>query len=597
LPNGGVSGVKDGLTSFSGSGREVGGEASLSALQAAYRQMAAFSRCSGRIVQEDDFNTACRLFLEAVREHSGYGRAVLTLLDDQGKDSQWFFTGLSDGEIDYFHGHKMNPGQRPAAFQDRFRIGSSYLVPASPEINYGGLRPGGRVTDRSEKEPARHLLFIPLYGARGALAGTLMLDDPDQGIVATTEALSSLELFASQVAHAIEKKRFDLDVRKMQARLRAAQEQLMQAEKMSAIGQLISGVAHELNNPLAGIMGFAQLVLSTELNPKIRQNLERIYSEAVRSQKIVQNLLGFSRRHQPEKAYRNLNETIDSVLELRAYQLQVDNVEVVRRYDPDLPNTMLDFHQIQQVVLNLVNNAHQAMMEMQDRHHRLVISTSRKGDLLHAAFSDNGPGIPPDRLETIFEPFFTTKKEGKGTGLGLSLSRAIVRDHLGTMSVESVVGEGTTFHIDLPLLEEQRAGAPAHAEEAPVGPQKPMRLLVVDDERILVELLCEFLKSFGHHVEEACDGRRALEIARAKDFDVILTDLKMPGLDGQGFYERLLQTKPDMARRFIFSTGDLANPKVQSFFQATGCLYLSKPFKLEAVLKLLDQLSRDQRAA
>jgi signal transduction histidine kinase/ActR/RegA family two-component response regulator len=559
--------------------------------------MAAFSRCAGRIVQEDDFNLACRLFLEAVREHSGYGRAVLTLLDDQGKDTQWFFTGLSDSEIDHFHRHKMTPEQRAAAFQERFRIGSSYLLPASPDINYGGLRPGSRVTDRPEKEPSRHLLFIPLYGARATLAGTLMLDDPATAMTPTAEALSSLELFAGQVAHAIEKKRYDQDVRRMQARLRATQEQLMQSEKMSAIGQLLSGVAHELNNPLAGIMGFSQLVLSTEVNPKIRQNLERIYSEAVRSQKIVQNLLGFSRRHEPEKTYCGLSETIDSVLELRAYQLQVDNVEVTREYDRGLPNTMLDVHQIQQVVLNLVNNAHQAMMETPDRPHHLLISTGRKGDVLYATFADNGPGIPPDRLETIFEPFYTTKKEGRGTGLGLSLSRAIVRDHLGTMSVESILGEGTTFRLDLPLLAEQSAGAPAPADEAPSSPQKPMRLLVVDDERTLVELMCEFLRSYGHHVEEACDGRRALEIARAKDFDVILTDLKMPGLDGQGFYENLLKTKPKMARRFIFSTGDMANPKAQAFFQTTGCLYLSKPFKLEAILKLLDQLSRDQRAA
>src|SRR5207245_7669496 len=169
----------------------------------------------------------------------------------------------------------------------------------------------------------------------------------------------------------------------------------------------------------SGIMGFAQLLLQGELNPKARKHLERIYNEAVRSQKIVQNLLSFSRRHKPEKSPQNLNEVIDGVIELRAYQLQVDNVEVVRRYDPRLPKTMLDYHQLQQVILNVVNNAHQAMMEVADRPRRLVITTVRVGETLRASFGDSGTGIASDRLESIFEPFFTTKKGCEGSALGL----------------------------------------------------------------------------------------------------------------------------------------------------------------------------------
>jgi two-component system NtrC family sensor kinase len=559
------------------------------ALLVAYRQITAFSQVSGRIVQEDDLGAACRLFLEAVREHSPFRRAVLTLLDEEGRDTQWFFTGLTDDEIDHFHRHKMTPTQRAAAFQEAHRLGESYLVPSAGAIGHGGLR--------QEGGGQRLLLFIPLRGARGALAGALMLDLPKDAPRPTPETLSPLELFAGQMAHAIEKKRVDQHVQKMQERLRMAQEQLMQAEKMSAIGQLVSGVAHELNNPLAGIMGFAQLLLNGELNQKNRKNLERIYNEAVRCQKIVQNLLTFSRRHRPEKTYRSLNEAIDGVLELRAYQLQVDNIEVVRRYDLKLKQTMFDFHQLQQVVLNLVNNAHQAMMDVHDRPRRLTITTAREGPMLRASFSDTGTGISRDRLDRIFDPFFTTKKEGKGTGLGLSLSRAIIKEHQGKLAVESTLGQGTTFHIELPILEMEHAGAAPAGEEGPSPPLEPMRLLVVDDEMILVELLVEFLKGAGHRVDSAGDGRKGLELAGRRDYDVILSDLKMPGLDGQGFYERLVKDKPEMARRFIFTTGDLANPKVQTFFQRTGCLYLSKPFKLEAVLKLLDQVGPNVRAA
>jgi signal transduction histidine kinase/CheY-like chemotaxis protein len=581
-----------------GEGAAASGGEPPTPLQRAYRQLTAFSRVAGRILHEDDLEAVCTLFLDAIHEHAGYDRAVLTLLDPQGKDFQWFFTGFSDDDIDYFHAHRMSAAQRQAVFQERHRIGHSYCLPASEDFNCGGLRlPGGR-RDGGEAAAPR-ILFIPLYGAGAELVGTLMLHGARGPEAPSAESVSALELFSNQVAGAIEKKRLDQAVKSAQARLRAAQEQLMQAEKMTAIGQLISGVTHELNNPLAGIMGFAQLLIGGETHPKAKKHLERIYNEAVRCQKIVQNLLSFSRRHKPEKTHQSLNQVVDGVLELRAYQLQVDNVEVVRRYDPDLPRTMLDFHQMQQVILNIVNNAHQAMMELPNRPRRLVIATERAGGMLRVRFTDSGPGIPRERLERIFEPFFTTKTIGRGTGLGLSVSRSIVKDHQGTVAVESLLGEGTTFAVELPLLEEPK-GEGEEGEtggRAPARPPRPLRLLIVDDEHILVELLTEFLKGVGHAVDQAFNGRQALDLARARDYDAILTDLKMPGLDGQGLYERLCKVKPEMARRFIFSTGDLANPKVQTFFQSTGCLYLSKPFKLESVLTVLDQLLRRLRAA
>ena len=548
--------------------------------------MTAFADASSRILREGDFDSTCRLFLDTLREHTRFRRAVLSLFGDDGRDVQTYFTGFTDGEIDYYHSHKPSPRDREAIVQERFRIGHSYLVPLD-DCRGGGLSPG----------TARDLLFIPLTGPAAASIGAVSLFGDHDDARPAPEDLAALELFTAQMTHAVQRRLLDQKVTVMQARLLTIQSQLLQAEKMSAIGLLISGVTHELNNPLSGIMGFAQLLLQGELNPKARKNLERIYNEAVRSQKIVQNLLSFSRRHKPEKTCQNLNDVIDGVIELRAYQLQVDNVEIVRRYDPRLPKTMLDFHQLQQVILNVVNNAHQAMMEVADRPRRLVIATSRRGDQLRASFGDSGTGIASDRLESIFDPFFTTKKSGKGTGLGLSVSRAIVKDHQGAMSAESVVGEGTTIHVDLPLLEDPGAKAAGRQTSESSAPGGPMRLLVVDDESILVELLVEFLRSTGHKVDDARNGQRALELATANDYDAILTDLKMPGLDGQGLYERLCRIKPHMARRFIFSTGDLANPRTQTFFQTAGCPYLSKPFKLEAVLRLLEQISRSSRAA
>jgi two-component system NtrC family sensor kinase len=379
--------------------------------------------------------------------------------------------------------------------------------------------------------------------------------------------------------------------------MRTMQDQLMQAEKMSAIGQLISGVAHELSNPLSGVIGFAQLLQSSDLDPKIQKSLDRIYNESIRCQKIVQNLLSFARRHKPEKTSQSLNQVIDSVLDLRGYHLQVDDVVIERRYDADLPTTMLDFHQLQQVFMNVVNNSHQAMMSVTERPRRLVVSTEHEGSKVRARFTDTGAGIPKERLGKIFQPFFTTKEQGKGTGLGLSLSLAIVKNHQGSMSAQSTLGEGTTVTVDLPLIEDltETAGEPVKREET--GARTRLQVLVVDDEPVLTDLLVDFLESVGHSVDHASDGREALGMAKANTYEIILSDLKMPGLDGQGLYEQLCQVKPEMRHRFIFSTGDLANPRVQTFFQTSGCHYVCKPFKLESVLEVIDQVGRVRQAA
>jgi two-component system NtrC family sensor kinase len=482
---------------------------------------------------------------------------------------------------------------RDACLAETYRVGQSYAVPPA---ECPGLRPAA--ARGSRRAAPVDLLLVPLRGAGGRLIGTLLIDDGRHRDARNPAAVAGVELLAAQMSRLVERRQLDLSARNAQLRLRKAEDQLLQSDKLSAIGQLISGVAHELNNPLSGVMGFTQLLQSGESNPKVRQSLDRIYNEAVRCQKIVQNLLSFARRHQPEKSARSLNEVIESVLDLRAYQLQVDDVEVERRYDPDLPQTMLDFHQLQQVVLNLVNNAHQAMMATSGRPRRLTIVTERRGDRLCAAFTDTGPGISQDRMSRIFEPFFTTKEPGKGTGLGLSVSLGIVKSHEGAMSVESALGQGTTFRFELPLVECRKTQAPV-AEPAPQAPAptRRLRLLVVDDEEVLTELLTDVLRSAGHEVDKARDGRTALAMALKHSYDAILTDLKMPGLDGQGLYVALCQHRPEMRHRFVFSTGDLANPKVQTFFQQSGCASLSKPFKLESVLKIVEQVGSLRHAA
>jgi len=509
------------------------------------------------ILEAPDLQARCGLFLDAVRRFSGVSRAVLALSDVNGREFQWTFAGYSDDAIARFHARQRSAGGSPAEDDGR---------------------------------------TISLQGRNKTLLGRLYLSasgKPDPADAAL------LDLLVVQITHVLEQHRQERELGAHKARLQRLEQQLSQAEKMSAIGQLVSGVAHELSNPLSGVIGFTQLLQAGELNPRVKGHLDRIYGEAIRCQRIVQNLLTFTRRHKPETTFRSIHEVIDSVLELRAYQLQVDDVQVERRYDPNMPATLLDFHQMEQVFLNIVNNAHQAMMTIEGTPRRLVISTEIDRGMVRVRLADSGPGIARERLRRIFEPFFTTKGTGEGTGLGLSLSRAIVGNHQGTMSADSVLGEGTTLTVELPLIEPRAEDleAPAPAEEPATSARRSLRLLVVDDEAVLIDLLADFLKHAGHQVDHASDGYRALELATARDYDVILSDLKMPGLDGQGLFDRLCAVKPEMKSRFVFSTGDLANPRVQKFFDESGSHYLVKPFKLESVLAVLDRVVGRRQAA
>jgi two-component system NtrC family sensor kinase len=515
---------------------------------------------AARILHAPDLQAKCGLFLEAICDISGSGRAVLTLINEDGREYQWIFTGYSDDAIGRYHAEQ--------------RTGN-----ASAGETFGRT--------------------ISLQGRNETPVGRLYLGDPSGAVSPDPARAERLDMLFLQMTHVLENDRLEQSLQEKVARLSRLEEQLAQAEKMSAIGQLVSGVAHELSNPLSGVIGFTQLLQASELTPRVRRHLDRIYGEAIRCQRIVQNLLTFTRRHKPEMTFRSIHDVIDSVLELRAYHLQVDDVVVERRYDPGMPMTMLDFHQMEQVFLNIVNNAHQAMMAIREVPRRLVITTENENGMVRVRLADSGPGIARERLQRIFEPFFTTKETGAGTGLGLSLSRAIVGNHQGTMSVDSVLGKGTTLTVELPLIEQrgEHLESPAPVEETTPRSRRALRLLVVDDEVVLIDLLADFLKHAGHQVDYARNGRRALELATSRDYDVILSDLKMPGLDGQGLFERLCAVKPEMKNRFVFSTGDLANPKVQAFFEESGSHYLVKPFKLESVLAVLEKVVGRQQAA
>lgn len=365
------------------------------------------------------------------------------------------------------------------------------------------------------------------------------------------------------------------------------QEQLIQSEKMSAIGQLVSGVAHELNNPLAGISAFAQLLLAEKrFPPDQRTAAETIYSEARRASRIVQNLLTFARQHKAEKVPTALNQVLDDTLELRGYELRVRGIDVRREYDESLPDTMADAHQLQQVFLNLITNAEQAMEQRDGHHHRLTVRTRRSGTAIRIEVEDTGGGIPPNLIERIFNPFFTTKPTGSGTGLGLSISLGIVREHEGKIWAENAVGAGGSgsaggarFIVEIPVTEPHTSGE--HAATTPVQPlgNDSLRVLVVDDEASVRVSLQRYLAGKGHQVETTASGEDALVRLKGTKYDAVIVDMRMPDLSGEQLFERLRSTDPSHAERVIFTTGDLVNEQMRRFLDGTGRPCVPKPFE------------------
>lgn len=373
---------------------------------------------------------------------------------------------------------------------------------------------------------------------------------------------------------------------------RRLRRQLLQSEKLSAIGELVSGVAHELNNPLAAVLGFSELLLSNpDCPPEMRQQLSRINTEAVRCKKIVRNLLSFARQTEPRKLPVCINDTLAGALELKAYQFRVDNVTVVQELAPSgsIPYTMADPHQLQQVFLNILNNAHQAIGR-QRRDGRIVVRSEMAKGRIRVSISDNGPGIPGEIISRIFDPFFTIKEVGEGTGLGLSISYGHVRDHDGTIEVDSSPGKGATFIIELPVkpvVFESPTDRPAAATP---GVASARKILVVDDEVAMTELLHTILQRMGHHVTTARNGREALRKLVGSRFDLVITDLRMPGMGGQELYQELCRAAPALIGKVIFTTGDTASLQTRGFFRQSGEHLLTKPFKVSDVRGLVEKV-------
>jgi len=366
--------------------------------------------------------------------------------------------------------------------------------------------------------------------------------------------------------------------------------QLLQAEKMAALGQTVSGVAHELNNPLATILTWAErLSQKTTLEPAVRRGLEIILSESERAARIVRNLLTFARKRQTTRAMIDINQVVRETLALRAYEQRVTNIIVIDALAAGLPNVFADGHQVQQVLLNLTINAEQAMLSANGRG-VLVVRTwhDAERECVILEINDDGPGIAEDVQAKIFDPFFTTKEVGKGTGLGLTVAYAIVNEHGGRIRLESRPNAGASFFVELPVSGARLPPTPQPRPRQAVvpTPQTHASILVVDDEAALAAAVCAALQDAGFAVDQASDGEQALMRVQSRPFDLVICDLKMPRVDGRTFYGMLVAAKPAMRDRVIFVTGDVAGTEAEKFLEESGCRWLAKPFRLADLVRV-----------
>lgn len=370
------------------------------------------------------------------------------------------------------------------------------------------------------------------------------------------------------------------------------EQQLLVTSKLASIGELASGVAHELNNPLTSIIGYAQLLASNQaVEADVKADLDKIYRESQRAAKIVQNILSFARQNKPKKSAHLINDLVKQTLELRAYEHKTSNITVKLNLGVDLPPIMADYYQIQQVLLNMVINAEHAIAEAK-RAGEITISTEGGSPFIRIIITDNGCGIGQENLDRIFDPFFTTKDVNKGTGLGLSICHGILSEHGGRIYVDTTSSQGTSFCIELPVADESGVKPAVEVKSLITSPndaKTKKNILIIDDEPGIREVMKRFLVSKGYSTSEAPDGKTGLAEIERNGYDLCILDMKMPDMSGQEIFENIKRKYPEYINKVIFVTGDTITPSTQQYLKATGRPYLGKPFSYQDLMEKIER--------
>jgi PAS domain S-box-containing protein len=383
---------------------------------------------------------------------------------------------------------------------------------------------------------------------------------------------------------------YDITERKRwEAERKEIEQKAQLASRLSTVGEMASGIAHEINNPLTSVIGFSQLLMQKDVPGDVKEYARIISDGAERVASIVKGLLTFARQQKPERVCADINQIIKTTLQLRAYEMETGNIEVVTQFDPDLPCTTADAGQLQQVFLNIIINA-ETEMSLAHGKGKLLVKTEAADNTIRISFKDNGPGIAPESLERIFDPFFTTREAGQGTGLGLSICHGIISEHKGRLYAESKLGKGATFIVELPIIAEEKQlglAEPATDESDKVTGAK---VLVVDDELATLQLLSQILSGEGYEVKTVDNATDALERIKGERYSLILLDIKMPGMNGMELYMNIQKLARSLARRVVFITGDAIATVTRDFLSRTKVPYITKPFDAERLKNDIKQI-------
>ncbi len=437
-----------------------------------------------------------------------------------------------------------------------------------------------------EKASAAKKKFIEIQRSGTGGSADLEIQKPNGELVFIEFRSKRLGIQGGKYTQSISR---DITERKKADEERIAIEQKAQvSSRLASVGEMAAGIAHEINNPLTGVIGFAHLLSKRDIPEDMRDDVEIISESAKRVSDIVKRMLTFARPQKGRRECIDIKQLVETTLALRAYELETNNIEVTTMLDPDLPLTLADGGQLQQVFLNMIINA-ETEMKLAHGRGKLSVKAEKTGNTILISFKDDGPGITEENMAKLFNPFFTTREVGQGTGLGLSVCHGIIKEHNGQIYAESELGKGATFIVELPIVvEEKQLGLAELAAEEAEGPKG--KILVVDDEPTVREFLTKLLAGKGHEVDSVGSASDALTMIKSERYGVILLDIKMPGMSGNELYQRVQKIAKSLAKRIVFVTGDVMGIDTMDFLAKAGAHYISKPIDVEELMKTINEI-------
>jgi signal transduction histidine kinase/ActR/RegA family two-component response regulator/putative methionine-R-sulfoxide reductase with GAF domain len=444
------------------------------------------------------------------------------------------------------------------------------------------------------EEPIRHVLGFPLKANLQTLGAFCV----GSSTSFNEKRISLLNAVSETVANAVYRQSVFDSMQVHLETLRATKIQLVQSEKLAAIGELVAGVAHELNNPLTTITLSAELLLQQSVNEQDIYDLGKIVSESQRAAKIVKSLLDFSRQHAPERQPVEINPLLKSTTDLVSWELVKNNINWRLSFASDLPVTVADPNQLKQVFINVINNSVQAIKKHRKSGEILLTTEvgpslffgtgSKEDDVIRIIFSDSGPGIPPAVLPKIFDPFFTTKSANEGTGLGLSVCHGIITEHKGHIWAENIDEGGARILIEIPIIQPDKT-TKNYDNYLKSKAATSEHLLIIEDEESVLEVMHRALMRKGFIVDGVGSGAEGLECIKNNTYALIICDIRMSGMNGFEFYQAATRIDPRLGKMIVFTSGDSVKPEYSNFIKLTGATFIPKPFELSHLVNVVQE--------